>query len=162
MKKIYIAAFAAAALSVGANAVQAQESNVATQVVSFEVQAINLLSVSGSPSLVISASSAGAAPTTVTAPGTYAITTNESNRKITASIDADMPSGVTLSVLFEAPTGASVASQSLSMAAADVVTGISALNESGLDLTYSLSATSAAGVVAAGNRTVTYTIVAGA
>jgi hypothetical protein len=162
VKKIYIAAFAAAALSVGANAVQAQESNVATQVVSFEVQAINLLSVSGSPSLVISASSAGSAPTSVTAGGTYAITTNESNRKITASIDADMPSGVTLSVLFEGPTGASVASQSLSTSAADVVTGISALNESGLDLTYTLSATSAAGVVPAGNRTVTYTIVAGA
>lgn len=162
MKKIYIAALAAAAMSIGANAVQAQESNVATQVVSFEVQAINLLSVSGSPSLVISASSAGNAPTSVTASGSYSITTNEENRKITASIDSNMPSGVTLSVLFQAPSLASAASQSLSTAAADVVTGISELNESGLDLTYTLSATSAAGVIAAGNRTVTYTIVSGA
>jgi hypothetical protein len=162
VKRICIAALVAATIGLGASTAQAQESDVATQVVSFEVQAINLLSVSGSPSLVINASAAGSAPTSVTAGGTYSITTNEVNRKITASIDADMPSGVTLSVLFAQPTGASASSQSLSTSPADVVTAISTLNESGLSLTYTLSASSAAGVVAADTRTVTYTILSGA
>jgi hypothetical protein len=42
------------------------------------------------------------------------------------------------------------------------VTGVSNVNQSGLSISYGLSATVAAGVVAAGNRTVTYTITAGA
>jgi hypothetical protein len=135
----------------------------ATQDVSFEVQAISQIAFSGSPSLVISTATAGSAPTSATASGTYAITTNEVDQKITASIDAAMPSGVALLVQLGAPTGGtSAGAVTLSTTAQDVVTGISTLNESGLSAGYTLTATSAAGVVAADSRTVTYTIAAGA
>ncbi|HEX9940011.1 MAG TPA: hypothetical protein VGB15_22945, partial [Longimicrobium sp.] len=94
-----IPALALAAFSAGNAAAQQ-----ATQDVSFEVQAINQLAFTGSPSLVISTATAGSAPTSVTANASYAITTNESNRKITASIDGNMPSGTTLSVSLAAPS----------------------------------------------------------
>jgi len=159
VRKIFIAAIAAGAVSFTASQAEAQS---ATQNVSYEVQAVNTISVSGSPSLTISAAVAGSAPTSATASGTYAITTNESNQKITAAIDAAMPSGVTLAVLLGAPAGASASSVNLSTTAQNAVTGISTLNASGLSVGYTLSATAAAGVVAQGTRTVTYTIVAGA
>jgi hypothetical protein len=160
MKKVYLAAIIAAAVSLTAPEAQAQ-SDVATQTVSFEVQAINSISVSGAPSLTIVAANAGSAPTTVTASASYAITTNEVGQKVTASIDSDMPSGVTLSVLLGEPTGASATQQVLSTTAQDVLSGVSTLSESGLSIEYTLSATAAAGVVAADSRTVTYTIIAG-
>ena len=135
----------------------------ATQDVSYEVQAINQLAFSGSPTLTISTATAGSAPTSVNASATYAITTNETNQKVTAQIDSDMPSGVGLSVSLAAPSGGtSAGAVSLSTTAQDVVTGISTVNASGLGVSYTLTATSAAGVVPAGSRTVTYTIVAGA
>jgi hypothetical protein len=135
----------------------------ATQDVSYEVQAINQLAFSGSPTLTISTATAGSAPTSVNASATYAITTNETNQKVTAQIDSDMPAGVGLSVTLAAPSGGtSAGAVSLSTTAQDVVTGISTVNASGLGVSYTLTATSAAGVVPAGSRTVTYTIVAGA
>ena len=74
-----------------------------------------------------------------------------------------MPSGVTLSASLAAPTGAtSVGPVALTGTAQDLVTGIATLNESGKVITYNLSATSAAGVVASASKTVTLTITAGA
>jgi len=134
----------------------------ATQDVSFEVQAINELAFTGSPSLVISAGTAGSAPTSVTANASYAVTTNETGRKITAALSSGLPDGVTLSVSLAAPSGASSAGTvSLGTTAKDVVTGIGGVSASGLSVTYTLSATAAAGVVASDSRTVTYTITAG-
>ncbi|MBB4635439.1 hypothetical protein [Longimicrobium terrae] len=156
----FAAAFAVAAAALAARDASAQ---TATQTVSYEVSAVNEISVSGSPSLVISAATAGSGLTSASASGTYAITTNETDRKITAEIDSDMPSGVTLSVSLAAPSGAtSAGAVTLSSTAVDVVTGVSTVNQSGLNITYGLSATVSAGVVSAGNRTVTYTITAGA
>lgn len=158
--------FRIAAVAVIVAGVVATEANAqtATQVVTFEVQAINQIAVTGTPSLTISAAVAGVAPTSVSAAASYAITTNESNRKITAVLDADMPSGVTLSIDMAAPAlnGSGQGVKPLSTGAQDLVTGISALNESGLAIEYTLSATSAAGVVASDTRTVTFTVEAGA
>ena len=151
-----------ALLAAAGLALPAFADNTATQQVSFEVQAISQLSFTGSPSLVISTATAGSAPASATANATYAITTNETSRKITASLDSDMPAGVTLSTNLAAPSGAtSAGATSLSATARDVVSGISTVSQSGLNVTYSLSATAAAGVVPAGSRTVTYTITAG-
>jgi hypothetical protein len=136
----------------------------ATQTVTYEVAAINELSVSAATaSLTVNAATAGGAPNAVThATTTYAITTNESNRKITGALNSNMPSGVTLSATLAAPTGAtSGGKMSLSTTAADLVTGISTLNESGKTITYELSATAAAGVVPSATKTVTLTITAG-
>jgi hypothetical protein len=160
MKIIRFAAPALALVALSAGKAAAQS---ATQDVSFEVQAVNQLAFSGSPSLVISTATAGSAPTSATANATYAITTNEADRKITASIDSDMPAGTALSVSLAAPSGGtSAGAVPLSTLAQDVVTGVSTVNASGLNVTYTLQATASAGVVPAGTRTVTYTIVAGA
>lgn len=157
--KIAAALFAAGILCLSQNAFG---SSTATQTVSFEVEGIDQLSVTGSPSLVISSATAGGAPADATANATYAISTNQTDRKITAQMDSDMPAGVTLSASVAAPSGAtSTGAQPLSTEAVDVVTGISTLNESGKNITYTLSATSAAGVVPASSREVTYTITAG-
>ncbi|MDB4889962.1 MAG: hypothetical protein JWL61_1817 [Gemmatimonadetes bacterium] len=62
----------------------------ATQTVTFQVNAINQIAFVGSPSLTITTAVAGAAPTSVTAAGTWAVTTNQTGAKITASIPLDM------------------------------------------------------------------------
>lgn len=136
----------------------------ATQTVTYAVSAINAITVSGNPAaLTVNAATAGSAPTSVSdATTTYAITTNETGKKITGATNTDMPAGLTLTVNLVAPTGGSSAgATSLSSVAADLVTGITTLNESGKTITYNLSATSAAGVVGSASKTVTLTIVDG-
>ena len=135
----------------------------ATQTVTFQVDAVNQISVSGSPTMAITAAVAGNAPTSVTSSGnSWAVTCNQSTAKITASIGSNMPAGVTLSANLGAPAGATSAGlKSLSTAAVDVVTGITKLNASGLTLSYQLDATSAAGVITSTTRVVTYTITGG-
>lgn len=161
MKALHFAAtLAIAAAGFAATDASAQ---TATQSVSYEVAAVDQISVAGSPSLVVNSATAGSGLTSATAAGTYAVTTNGTNRKITASIDSNMPSGVTLTVSLGAPTGAtSAGTVTLSTTAQDVVTGITTVNQSGLSIGYGLAADITAGVVPAGNKTVTYTITAGA
>ena len=150
---------AAMAFMIGASSASAQ---TATQTVTFQVDAINQVAFSGSPSLVINTATAGSAPTAATAAATWAVTTNQSGAKITASIGSNMPAGLTLTASLAAPTNASSAgAQSLSTTAVDLVTGITKLAEGALGVTYSLSATPAAGVVSSTTRTVTYTITGG-
>jgi len=147
------------ALLTVASAAQAQ---TATQNVTFQVNAINQISVAGSPSLTINTATAGSAPTAATAAGTWAVTTNQSNAKITAELDSDMPAGLTLTVNLGAPSGASsTGATTLSSASVDVVTGITQKAEAALSVNYGLSATTAAGVVSSTSRTVTYTITGG-
>jgi len=135
----------------------------ATQTVTLQVDAINQVAVTGTPSMTITAAVAGGAPTSVTSSGnTWAVTTNQTGAKITASIGSAMPSGVTLSANLAAPSGASSAGlQALGTAAVDVVTGITKQNATGLSLSYQLDATAAAGVVASTTRVVTFTITGG-
>lgn len=136
----------------------------ATQVVHFQVNPVNQLGVSGSPPpMVINSATAGSAPTSVTATGTsYAVTTNEANKKITASIDQPMPSGVTLEVSLTPPSGAaSAGDMALSTAGTDLVTGISSVAASALPITYRLSATPQVQMASQASRTVTFTIVSG-
>ena len=136
----------------------------ATQVVRFQVNAVSQIAVTGNPSpMVINSATAGSAPTAVTSAGTrYAVTTNETNQKITASIDQPLPSGVSLEVNLAPPTGAASAGNvSLSTASADVVTGISNTASTALPITYRLVATPSALMSGPASRTVTYTVVAG-
>ena len=147
------------ALMVGASSAAAQS---ATQTVTFQVDAINQIAFSGSPSLVINTATAGSAPTAATASAAWAVTTNQSGAKITASIGSNMPAGLTLTANLAAPTGGSSAgAQALSTTAVDLVTSITKLAEGALSVSYSLSATAAAGVVSSTTRTVTYTITGG-
>lgn len=145
---------------IGASTLSAQ---TATQTVTFQVDAINQISVAGTPSLLINAASAGSAPTSVTASGgTWAVTTNQTGAKITASLASAMPTGLTLSLNLGAPTGATSAGlKPLGTTSVDLVTGITKLNASGLSLNYQLDATAAAGVVSSASRVVTFTITGG-
>jgi hypothetical protein len=139
--------------------------NTTTQTVTFEVQAIDEIAASGDPgALVVYTATAGSEPDVATDnTTTYAITTNGTNKKITGEIDVAMPANTTLEVNLAAPTGGtSAGSVSLSASAADLVTGITQRAESGLTITYSLTATVSAGIVASDTRTVTLTLTAGA
>lgn len=151
----------AAGVSLVANA--AAFAQTATQTVTFQVNAINEISVTGTPSLTITTAVAGDAPTSVTSTGnSWAVTTNQSTAKVTGSLSAAMPTGLTLSANLAAPAGATSAGlTALGTTAVDLVTGITQLNASALGLTYQLDATAAAGVVPSSTRIVTYTITGG-
>lgn len=135
----------------------------ASQAISFSISAINQIAFVGAPALTVTTAAAGAAPSSVTnATATWAVTTNQSGAKITASIPAAMPAGVTLSSSLAAPLGATSAGfKPLTTVATDLVTGITKVAQGAMVVTYRLDATPAAGVVAAQSRTVTYTITGG-
>ena len=108
--------------------------------------------------VVIASASASVRTTAAVAGSSYGITTNEVNQKITASLDAPLPRGVSLSVSLGAPAGAkSKGTKALGTASADVVTGITAVSASELPITYTLSGSAEK----CGPRVVTYTITSG-
>jgi hypothetical protein len=135
----------------------------ASQSISFSISAINQIAFVGAPTLTVTTAAAGAAPSSVTnATATWAVTTNQSGAKITASIPSVMPAGVTLSSNLAAPLGATSAGfKALTTVATDLVTGITKVAQGAMMVTYRLDATPAAGVVTAQSRTVTYTITGG-
>lgn len=162
MKSLRLAAVLAAAASVSAFAAIDASAQEATTTATYEVTAVDEISVTGAPSLIVNSAVAGSGLTSATASGSYAVTSNGTGRKITASIDTNMPAGLTLSVSLAAPTGGtSAGKKALTSIATDVVTGITQLNESGLAITYTLDAALSAGVVASANKIVKYTITTG-
>lgn len=147
-----------AVLLLSSSSVLAQTST--TQTVTIEVKEINELSFSGDPSpLVVDAATAGSQPDPVTENSTtFALTTNASSKKITGSVGTSMPSGVTLEVQLNAPSGASSAGKvGLSTTDQDLVTSIAQVAESSLTTEYTLSATVDAGTVPSTDKTVTFT-----
>ena len=135
----------------------------AAQTITISVNAINQIAFVGSPTLAITTATAGSAPTSaIDATATWAVTTNQTGAKITASIPTAMPAGLTLSASLAPPAGAtSSAMQPLGTTAVDVVTGIGKLAQAALGVTYRLDATPAAGVISSASRVVTYTITGG-
>ena len=161
MRKICISLVSLGLLLVISGAASA--ANTATQTITFEVTAINEMSVSGNPAaLTINSATAGSGPSPVIdSTTTYNITTNETTKKITGQITTggDMPANTTLEANLTAPTGgSSTGYTSLSTTAADLVTGISTLNESSKTIAYRFSATMAAGILASDTRVVTLTL----
>jgi hypothetical protein len=131
-----------------------------TQTITYQVAAINELTVSGSPEpLIINTANAGSEPISVTdASTTYAITTNGGNnsRKITAQLDSDMRDGLTLCITLLGPTGADTPPTDviLTTTPANVVTCINSVAQNGLTITYTLSAAATVGVVNQAIKTV--------
>jgi hypothetical protein len=162
VNKVFFGLMAIAFVTFGVSAV-AQAANTATQTVTYEVQAINEITVDGAPSLTIDSATAGSAPDSVSDNSTtYSITTNGTNKKITAAIDTEMPTGLTLEVELAAPTGGTSSGiMTLSGTDSDVVTAITPVAETALQIGYTLGATPAAGVVVSNTKTVTFTIVDG-
>ena len=91
---------------------------------------------------------------------TYSVTNTIGNKKLVGRLNTPMPAHVTLTLQAAAPIGA-IASGPVTLTASDqdLVTGIGAIVQSGLALTFTLSATVQAGVVTADSRTVTLTLV---
>jgi len=131
--------------------------------VSFTIDPINEINIAGtSLTLTVNAAVAGSQPTQASQSTTYSISTNctANSKKLTAAINSAMPSGVTLSLNVAAPTGASsTGPTTITNVAANVVTGIDAVAQSNLAMTFYLNATAAAGVVSASSKTLTLTLV---
>ncbi|MFH1452363.1 MAG: hypothetical protein ABIH00_00045 [Armatimonadota bacterium] len=135
--------------------------STANQSVSFQVDSISEFAASGDPgTFSIDTAVAGSQPSEVTDTTTsYAITTNETNKKITAALNSAMPSNTTLKLTAAAPTGGSSQGElTLTSSALDLVTGISNVAESGKTLTYKFSATVVAGTISLSSKTVTLTL----
>lgn len=121
--------------------------------------------VSGNPGLLrISTAVAGSQPVSVSnGTTTYTVVTPllpNRQYKLTASLSAPMPAGVTLTASLAAPASAtSLGPVALDATARDVVTGIRRNVTSTRAITYTLSATVAAGVIPNSSRVVTLTIV---
>jgi len=143
---VILALFAATAPVVAAQS--------ATQVVRFRVLPQQQSVVQHMPAAMAPRGAAGAEAT-----GSYGFASNDSNRKITASLDQAMPNGASLAVAMTAPAGARSAGEStLGTEAVDVVTAIPASQSSGLPVRYIVRAP--AGLQAAEQRMVTYTVTA--
>jgi len=136
--------------------------NSDTTSVSFDIQAINELSVNNaSVTLTISSALAGSQPNNATTSASYNITTNctANSKKITGAINSDMPSNVSLQVQLAVPSGAtSLNYVSMSTSAADVVTGIDASAAPNLQIDFKMTAEVSAGVVTTATRTLTLTL----
>ena len=120
--------------------------------------------VSGNPAaLKITTAVAGSQPASVSDNSTTytVVTPNPANRtyKITAQLNAPMPTGVTLTASLAAPAGAtSVGAVALDLTARDVVTGIPRQTNATRTIAYQLSATVSAGVITSSTRIVTLTV----
>lgn len=141
----------------------AAQSRTANAQVTFEIREINELSLSGRfEPLVFTRSGTGSGTTVVGARTTWEITSNQPGRKVTALLDNELPSGVTLSVSLDPFSDASSqALVPLTTTARDLIVDFGAAHATRLGVTYSLAATPEAGVPAHASRRVTFTIVAG-
>jgi hypothetical protein len=134
----------------------------ATQTVGFRVDPIHQIAMQGAPVLVVSNRSAVGATRVTSGGATWNVTTNQNNAKVTASLGAEMPAGVTLSVSLGAPAGGvSAGLKPLGLAPVEVITSIGRVAAANLPMSYQLdvAATASAGGVA--SRVVTFTITGG-
>lgn len=144
------------------------QAHAATQTFNIVVASITEISVSGAPgTLTVSTATAGSEPTDATDETTsYSITTNGANKKITGQITTGglpPPSGIDLKILLDATdvgTGAGTVTL-LAASASDLVTAITKKTASAKSITYTLSATTAAGELTSTSKTVTLTVSAG-
>ena len=122
---------------------------VGTSLVTFNFQAIDEIAVTGAPTRIINSAIAGQQPQpVVNTSSTYSISTNGTNKRITAGINKLMPANTTLEIQLTAPgSGTSTGYKTLSTVAADMVTGISHVAAVNKTITYRFSATTAAGVL---------------
>lgn len=133
----------------------------AAQVIRMEIRPISQLAVRGSTTFTIPARLLHTG-TVVSSNATYAITTNEENRRITVAIDEPLPAGVSLGMRMDAPAGARSAEEvMLSTVPQTAVSGISRLNAANLGIAFSLTTEKSALVPASTTRTVRVTLVSG-
>ena len=136
---------------------------VDTNTVTYSVSQVSLVNIAGDVTLTVNAGTAGTGLTSATANTTYAITNNyiTSGVKITGSLNSNMPANTTLKLAVSAPaaSGTTGGVKILSTTAQDLVTGIGAVNETGLNMAFTLEATVDAGVISSSTKTLTLTLV---
>jgi hypothetical protein len=147
------------ALMIGVTSV-AYVANHDTITVNYEVKFIAELSISeDSVKLNIDRTEEGFKATNTTGIAHYNITTicAADSKKITAALDEDLPTGLTLKLNCTAPAGASSAGEVIiTQSAADVVTGVDSVVGAALNM--ALEATVRDGMVSSASRTFTLTI----
>jgi hypothetical protein len=123
------------------------------------------LSLSNLGTMNVVAAVAGSNPTSIVrSTSTYTLVTrrNKGITRLTANLDAALPAGVTLTVSLPSPGGAIVSSGAVSLTTAqqNVLTSLPNTNTTfpATTITYVLSATAAAGVVASTPRRITFTL----
>ncbi|MFH1453643.1 MAG: hypothetical protein ABIH00_06660 [Armatimonadota bacterium] len=130
-----------------------------TQTIYYEVDPINNFHFLTDITLTVNIASAGSEPSTDSTISTYNLTTNETAKKITAVINANMPDYTYLSVKLDAPTGAaSLGEVTLNTGVQDLVTGINTIAEPDINYSLTLMAQVAAGLPADGLRVITFTL----
>lgn len=127
------------------------------QTLSFSIQSTSHLEING-PAPVL----AVAGPGQGWYDSSYSVLTNEENKKISASLNTDMPDGVTLYVELSPPKGArSLGAQVLSSTPVDLVVEITRVSQSGLLINYTLDIQASATPVSSATRLITYTLMDG-
>ncbi len=126
---------------------------------------VGTIALVGTPStLRISTAVAGSNPDPVSSTGLqYTTKASKANKpqKIMVNLNLAMPAGVTLTLDMVAPAGANDdGTVTLDATARELVGNITNTTATTLGMTYTLSATAAAGVIALTSRTVTFTITA--
>jgi hypothetical protein len=133
----------------------------ASQPIRLEIRPINEIAMRGSATFTIPARTA-TRPDTIKAVASYAITTNEVNRRITVALDQPMPEGVSLQMRMTAPAGAQAGEElTLSTSAQTAVTGISRLNARDLGIDFLLVTGASTVIPTTTSRTVRITLVSG-
>ena len=163
--KTFVRALFAVAVIFGLGAGTASAQTTDTAVVTYEVEAITLLNLSGAASVKIVAGTAGQPLDSVTdSTGvTYDITNNlgDGSKKLVGKINSAMPANTVLSVNVTAPAGAvSEDFVALTTSDQDLVTGIDNVVALLVPISFKLDATVDAGVVASATKTFTMTVVA--
>lgn len=134
---------------------QCKASTTATALVTFTINPIINITVSGNPGTMIVSGGTSCHDTSTT----YGVTCNMISHNITGMIDSVMPPGVTLSVEFQGPTSStSTGSVDMTTTPQNLVDNICHCCESDLMIKYTLSADIHAVPIASASRIVTYTI----
>lgn len=130
-----------------------------SHVVTYTINEISEIAITGAPHLDIIAPAAGNQPAADTdATCTYALTINGANKKITGVINTDMHEDTTLSIELVAPSGHAEAAALLSTVAAELTDAMSPIADASSGITYVLNATVDADPVIDEVRTVTLTV----
>jgi len=133
-----------------------------TTTINYSVAAINEVNIDDDmETFRISTATAGVQPNAEVAAGSYDITTNgaSNTKKLTAALNGAMPAGTALTMAVTAPTGGtSAGAVTLTALPQDVVTAIDGVAEADIAISYSFSATVAAGVIEETEKTIMVTL----
>jgi len=117
------------------------QGQASTTSVSINIQEVSMISSTGSLTFNLNSMDTSGNLEDVTLNTLYSVSTNGSNKKVTAALDDSLPIGVSLNVEMQAPVGSSsTGAQQISMLPVDLVTGISKQKGTSLNITWIASA----------------------